>query len=141
MGYGPFSGFTPHAFVGHRRLVMIGAGIGITPFLSMLRFELVNNDFRRVWLYYSVRDSADAPYDQEIADLSLKADSWVDYVLWDSKARGRLTAAAVHEEASPFGDYAVMLCGANPFIRDMRTQFRALGLPESRIITEEFQLR
>jgi len=35
----------------------------------------------------------------------------------------------------------VMLCGANPFIRDMRTQFRALGLPESRIITEEFQLR
>ena len=27
-------------------------------------------------------------------------------------------------------DYAVMLCGTNAFIRDMRTQFRALGLPE-----------
>jgi predicted ferric reductase len=139
--YGPFGGFTPHAFVGQRRLVLIGAGIGITPFLSMLRFELVNNDFRRVWLYYSVRDRGDAPYDHELADLSQKADSWVDYMLWESKARGRLTAATVHEEASPFGDYAVMLCGTNAFIRDMRTQFRALGLPDSRIIAEEFQLR
>ena len=64
-----------------------------------------------------------------------------DYVLWDSKARGRLTAAAVHEEASPFGDYAVMLCGTNAFIRDMRIRFRALGLPDSRVIAEEFQLR
>ncbi len=62
-------------------------------------------------------------------------------MLWDSKARGRLTAAAVHEEASPFGDYAVMLCGTNAFIRDMRIQFRALGLPDSRVIAEEFQLR
>ena len=139
--YGPFGGFSPHAFVGHRRLVLIGAGIGITPFLSMLRFELVNNDFRRVWLYYCVPNATDAVHDAELADLSMRSDSWVDYVLWASATRGRLTAKAIHAEAAPFGDYAVMLCGTNAFLHDMRAQFRALGLPDARIIAEEFQLR
>jgi predicted ferric reductase len=139
--YGPFGGFTPHHFVGYRRLVLIGAGIGITPFLSMLRFELVNSDFRRVWLYYAVRDRAEAVHHAEIEDLALRADSWVDYELWTSKERGRLTAAAIHAQAGELGDYAVMLCGTNAFLQDMRAQFRALGLPDGRIIAEEFQLR
>jgi predicted ferric reductase len=139
--YGPFGGFTPHAFVGYRRLVLVGAGIGITPFLSILRFELVNNDFRRVWLYYSVRDRAEAPYDTELHDLAARADSWVDYHLWESKRQGRLTAADIHAEAGKLGDYAVMLCGTNAFLHDMRAQFRQLGLPDARIIAEEFQLR
>jgi ferredoxin-NADP reductase len=34
-----------------------------------------------------------------------------------------------------------MLCGTNAFLHDMRAQFRALGLPDARIIAEEFQLR
>jgi ferredoxin-NADP reductase len=34
-----------------------------------------------------------------------------------------------------------MLCGSNPFIRDMRRQFRALGVPARRILAEEFQIR
>ena len=54
--YGPFGGFTPHRFAHFRRLVCIGSGIGITPFLGMLAFELSNRDFRRIWLYYVVRN-------------------------------------------------------------------------------------
>ena len=58
--YGPFGGFTSHRFAHFRRIVCIGAGIGITPFLGMLAFELSNHDFRRIWLYYVVRDDEDA---------------------------------------------------------------------------------
>ena len=54
--YGPFGGFTPLRYAGYRRIVCIGAGIGITPFLGMLAFELRNHDFRRIWLYYVTRD-------------------------------------------------------------------------------------
>ncbi len=139
--YGPFGGFTPNAFVGYRRLVLIGAGIGVTPFLSMLRFELANNDFRRIWLYYCVRDRAEAVYDSEIAGSYEQADSWVDYTLWVSGERGRLTAQMVADAVAPFDDYAVMLCGSRAFMTDLRAQFRALGLPDSRIIFEEFDLR
>jgi len=139
--YGPFGGFTPHAFVKHRRLVLIGSGIGITPFLAMLRFELTNNDFRRIWLYYIVRDRADAGYDNEIRGSYLEADSYIDYELWVTKERGRITAEAIAGALGPIDDYAVMLCGTVPFNRDLTRQFRALGVPSERIISEEFAFR
>jgi predicted ferric reductase len=135
--YGPFGGFTPHRFAQYRRLVFIGSGIGITPFLSMLAFEETNRDFRRIWLYYVVRDRAHAPYDEEICSSYLKADSFIDYALWESATRGRLTAARVMEDVAPLDNYAVMLCGRPEFVADMTRQFHERGVPLERIISEE----
>jgi predicted ferric reductase len=139
--YGPFGGFTSHRFAPFRRIVCIGAGIGITPFLGMLAFELNNRDFRRIWLYYVVRDDQDAVYDSEIRESYLEAESYIDYALWPTARRGRITAAEVASEIAPLQDYAVMLCGQLGFISDLARQFRALGLPRDRIITEEFEFR
>jgi predicted ferric reductase len=139
--YGPFGGFTSHRFAPFRRLVCIGAGIGITPFLGMLAFELNNRDFRRIWLYYVVRDDQDAVYDSEIRQSYLEAESYIDYELWPTASRGRITAAQIAAEVAPLDDYAVMLCGQVRFISDLARQFRALGLPRDRIITEEFEFR
>jgi predicted ferric reductase len=139
--YGPFGGFTPQRFENFRRLVCIGAGIGITPFLGMLAFEQNNRDFRRIWLYYVAHTDADAVYDAEIRNSYLNAESYVDYLLWPTAQNGRLTAKAVAEQVAPFADYAVMLCGRKAFVSDMSRQFRAFGVPRSRIITEELQFR
>lgn len=139
--YGPFGGFSPHTFTGYRRLVLIGAGIGITPFLSMLQFELTNNDFRRIWLYYVVRDKEDAGYDDEIRASYLNADSYIDYELWVTQEQGRITASAIAEAIAPIDDYAVMLCGTIPFTNSMGQQFRELGVPAERIIAEELAFR
>jgi predicted ferric reductase len=139
--YGPYGGFTPNEFVGERRLLWIGAGIGITPFLAMLAFEQANNDFRRIWLTYVARTADDAPYDAEIRAAVPQADSYIDYALWLTAERGRPTATALAAEAAAIGDYAVMLCGPRAFLGDMRRQFRALGVPDSRIIAEEFDIR
>jgi ferredoxin-NADP reductase len=35
----------------------------------------------------------------------------------------------------------VMLCGQQSFIGDIARQFRELGVPRDRIITEEFEFR
>ncbi|HEY6366984.1 MAG TPA: ferric reductase-like transmembrane domain-containing protein [Candidatus Binatia bacterium] len=139
--YGPFGGFTPHRFAPFRRLVFIGAGIGITPFLGMLAFELSSHDFRRIWLYYVARDEQDAVYDSEIRESYLDAESYIDYILWTTATRGRITAAQIAAEIAPLDDYAVMLCGQVAFISDLARQFRALGLSHDRIITEEFEFR
>ena len=37
--------------------------------------------------------------------------------------------------------YAVMLCGQLRFVADLSRQFRALGVPRERIITEELEFR
>lgn len=139
--YGPFGGFTPHRFGRFRRLVLIGGGIGITPFLGMLAFELSNRDFRRIWIYYVVRDRADAVFDAEIGENYLSTESYVDYALWCTSEQGRITAAAIAEELAPLDDYAVMLCGQMAFVHDLARQFRALGVPSERIITEELAFR
>jgi predicted ferric reductase len=139
--YGPFGGFTSHRFAPFRRLVFIGAGIGITPFLGMLAFELSNRDFRRIWLFYVVRDEQEAVYDSEIRESYLAAESYIDYTLWLTGSRGRITAAQIAAEIAPLQDYAVMLCGQVRFISDIARQFRALGLSRDRIITEEFEFR
>ncbi len=139
--YGPFGGFTPLHFARFRRLVWVGSGIGITPFLGMLAFETSNEDFRRIWLTYVVRETEDAVYDAEIRDRFLDADSYVDYRLWTTADQGRITAAAIAAMVAPLDDYAVMLCGSAPFVADLARQFRALGLTSDRIIIEELQFR
>lgn len=99
--YGPFGGFTPHRFARFRRLVLVGAGIGITPFLGMLNFELSSRDFRRIWLYYVVRNDEDAVFDAEIRQNHLDAESYIDYVLWTTARQGRISAAAIAAEIAP----------------------------------------
>jgi ferredoxin-NADP reductase len=135
------AGSLPTASLIFRRIVCIGAGIGITPFLGMLAFELSNHDFRRIWLYYVVRDDEDAVYDSEIRESYLEAESYIDYALWPTARRGRITAAQVASEVAPLEDYAVMLCGQVRFISDLARQFRAIGVPSDRIITEELEFR
>jgi len=138
--FGPFGGFTSHRFATFRRLVCIGGGIGITPFLGMLAFELSNHDFRRIWLYYVVRNEQDAVYDAEIRESYLSAESYIDYELWATGSRGRITAAEIASQVALDG-YAVMLCGQMGFVADLARQFTALGVPRERIITEEFEFR
>lgn len=139
--FGPFGSFTPQRFHPYRRMVWIGAGIGITPFLGMLSFELSNDDFRRIWFYYIARSKQEAVYDTEIRERFLKADSFIDYHLWLTSEQGRLTAKQIAEEVAPLDDYAVMICGRALFANDMRHQFRKLGLPREKIIMEELQFR
>ncbi|QPM91833.1 ferredoxin reductase family protein [Pseudooceanicola algae] len=138
--FGSFGGFTQSHFAPYRRMVWIGAGIGITPFLGMLEFEKSNDDFRRIWFYYITRTPEDAVYDSEIRDRFLEADSYIDYNQWTTTDRGRLTAAQIMEEVE-LGDFAVMLCGSSPFVEDMVKQFLALGVPAERIIYEHLQFR
>lgn len=139
--YGPFGGFTLHRFAHFRRIVCIGAGIGITPFLGMLAFERSNQDTRRIWLYYVVRNEADAVYDAEINGSCLQAVSLIDYTMWSTAQRGRITAAIVAAAHKPDENYAIMLCGQTAFVSDLKQQFRSLGIARERIITEDLQFR
>ncbi len=138
--YGPFGGFSLLEFTGYRRLVWIGFGIGVTPFLSMLKFEQHNTDFRRIWFYYLVRKPDEAVYAEEINELCEVSDSYIDLIVWPSGERGRLTAAQIADDVG-FDDYAVMLCGTRPSVENLSHQFKELGLPSTRIISEELQFR
>ncbi len=139
--YGPFGDFTLHQLGMRRRLIWIGGGIGVTPFLSMLAFEATNNDFRKVWLFYCVKNNADAVYHDEIEKCINTADSYIDYVKWASDERGLLTVKAIIDLAGPIDDYAIMMCAPPMMMRALRTQLLEAGVPSNRIIFEDFHFR
>ncbi len=139
--YGPFGGFNMMRFMGYRRVVWIATGIGVTPFMSMLKFEQHNRgDIRQIWFYYLVRNEDQAIYRQEIEDLCKGANSVVNLTVWESSQHGRLSATQIAEDVG-FDDYAVMMCGTRAAVEDLSRQFMDLGLPQSRIISEELQFR
>ncbi|MEO8134614.1 MAG: ferric reductase-like transmembrane domain-containing protein [Betaproteobacteria bacterium] len=139
--YGPFGQFTLHQLGEHRRLLLIGGGIGVTPFLSMLAFEATNDDFRRLWLFYAVRREQDAVYHAEIENQIASADSYVDYVKWLSDERGKLTADEIIRITGPIDDYAIMICGPQAMALALRRQFIARGIRPNRIVYEDFAFR
>jgi len=138
--FGPFGGFTPFRFQQYQRMIWVGAGIGITPFLSMLAFERSTVGFRQISLYYVARSAEDAVYDREIRENCSRASDTIDYVLWLTREQGRLTATRIAADVER-DDYAVMLCGTMLFVDALVSQFRELGVPRERIITEELQFR
>ena len=113
--FGPFGGFTPFRFQQHQRMVWVGAGIGITPFLSMLAFERSTLGFRQISLYYVARTAEDAVYDREIREHRSQTSDTIDYALWQTREQGRLTATRIAADMAR-DDYAVMLCGTMPFV-------------------------
>ena len=107
----------------------------------MLAFEMTNNDFRKIWLFYSVQRNEDAVYDREIEQQIAAADSYIDYVKWVSNECGRMTADAILEITGPIDDYAIMICGPSAMARGLRRQFVQKGFRASRIVYEDFAFR
>jgi predicted ferric reductase len=138
---GPFGRFSVvhHAA---ERFLFISAGVGSTPFASMLRFLSDTGDSRPV-LYLCVnRTEVDIAFREELA--RLPANVKVVHVLsqpgpgW-SGARGRLDEAALRRLAgSSLDGAAVFLCGPPAFMSSARRALRSLGVPRARIHRERF---
>lgn len=138
--YGPYGGFTLLATVGFERVVCVGAGIGIAPFLGMLQFEHTDNDERPISVTYLVRDRTQAVYHDEL-EVTARALDRVSYRLWVTGESGRISARDIVGEGIDPGRTAFMLCGTASFTADISAQLRAAGVPRSSIFAEGFAFR
>ena len=140
---GPFGRFSVlhHAA---ERFVFISAGVGCTPFASMLRFLSDSGDPRPVLSLCVNRTEADIAFREELA--RLPANMKVLHLLsqpgpkWPG-ARGRLDEAALRRLAgSSLDGAAVFLCGPPAFMSSARRSLRNLGVPRGRVHFERFAL-
>ncbi|MBX4215964.1 hypothetical protein KW797_03370 [Candidatus Parcubacteria bacterium] len=126
-------------------LVMIAAGIGVTPFRSMLQDAAARAPSRRMALFHTIRTSDDALFEKEFAALG---DTLADFSLsrfvtreaapsLPSARQGRMTAHDVLS-AVPSANAEFLVCGSIPFTRDMWRALRAEGVSEDKIYTEAF---
>ena len=157
---GPYGKFSEKFLKADRECILIGGGIGITPMIGM--WDQAMNSFdhghRRsdsswvspiVHLFYSVKDKDEASFDNDIRDCVLKSHfhgferfekRGHSYDLYDVSRQGYLTAEYVAEAVPNYKEAYIFLCGPKPMMDGLIRQFQELGVPRSRIITEDFSM-
>jgi ferredoxin-NADP reductase/MOSC domain-containing protein YiiM len=133
---------------GETPVVLLSAGIGVTPVLAMLHALAAEASKRQVWWLYGTRNGREHPFAEEARTL-LKAltgrHSHVCYSAPDPEDRpnadfdtaGRLDMKVVGQLHLPRdGDFYI--CGPATFMSDLTEGLAALGVARDRIHTEMF---
>lgn len=146
---GPYGSFTlPES----GPIVLIGAGVGVTPLLSML--ETIADDEeqlahhsaerREVHLWLGNRDEASITGLDRIEALQARMPLQVVHVLskpsdsWTG-ARGHIDDAFIREHLpEDHGDHTYLVCGPDPLMDAAEHALLAAGVPRGRIDSERF---
>ena len=126
--------------------VFIAGGIGIAPFMSLLRSLADRRDPRPVLLVYGVKRWEDAPFQEELRELEGRMNLDVLFVLeeahegWEGET-GFVTEAVLrrHLPQESFERH-VFICGPNPMIDAVERALVACGVPERNVTAERFAL-
>ncbi|MGJ7551412.1 2Fe-2S iron-sulfur cluster-binding protein [Pseudomonas alloputida] len=144
----PMGSFTLNS-TSDRPVVLIGAGVGITPLIAMLRELLANGQGRRIHLFQGARSLSDLPFQQELAELRQQAGTGLRV----HRSLSQPEADAVHgrdyEHTGRLGieqikatlaldDYDFYLCGPASFTQDIYEGLRGVHVPDARIHAETF---
>jgi predicted ferric reductase len=127
-------------------LVFIAGGIGITPFMSMLRDLRDKGLERNVLLIWANKTERDIAFRAELKEMaSDMASLRVVHVLsrqqdWPGE-RGYVDADLLQRYLAEMRDPQVFLCGPPAMTKGVLRALHALGIPRSRIHYEQFALR
>ncbi len=129
-------------------LVLIAAGIGITPMVAMLEELSTENPLRSVHFLYSTQNKAAYPL-RDTVDAVMKGlprgakavfftkPGPDDHLGQDFDASGRITPASIRNFCQdPDADFYI--CGPASFMQDITAALRQIGVIEPRIHTESF---
>jgi ferredoxin-NADP reductase/MOSC domain-containing protein YiiM len=133
---------------GDTPVVLLSAGIGVTPVLAMLHVLAAEASTREIWWLYGTRNRREHPFAEETRSL-LKAlahgRSHIRYSAPDPEDRpgmdfdapGRLDMRALQElSLPPGGDFYI--CGPSAFMSDLTAGLAASGVAPGRIHSEIF---
>ena len=130
---------------GPRPVVLISAGVGATPVLSMLHALAADRDSRPVWWVHGARNGDEHAFAAEVDDLlarladghRLVAYSKADAPSAEHDVSGRVDLAALERAGVPT-DADYYLCGPDGFMRAIGAALAARGVTPDRIATEVF---
>ena len=135
---GPYGRFNP--LRGPEKQVWVAGGIGITPFLSVLR-TMAPGHGKTIRLHYCVRAAREALFFDE---LEARADELggVTITRFDSDTGARVDADVIGNDlGGALADWSYYFCGPKPMIVAVSGGLTERGVPAHRIHREEFELR
>jgi ferredoxin-NADP reductase len=128
-------------------VLLISAGIGVTPVLAMLNHLAAAKSTREVWWIHTARDATQHPFAEEAHQLLQSLPRAHERIFYTSAeadplptgtvVRGRPTLAALTRLGLPT-DANAYLCGPTQFMDDMRGALAEIGIAPDRLHTELF---
>jgi ferredoxin-NADP reductase/predicted pyridoxine 5'-phosphate oxidase superfamily flavin-nucleotide-binding protein len=129
-------------------LVLVSAGVGVTPMMSVLHAVAAEGGDRPVWFVHGARNGLHHPFAQEVRELSANRPAFNVHVAYsrprpddrigrdyDSEGRvdGALLARLVENVEAHY-----FLCGPTRFMADIQSDLERQGICPERIHTETF---
>jgi ferredoxin-NADP reductase/MOSC domain-containing protein YiiM len=133
---------------GDTPVVLLSAGIGVTPVLAMLHALADEASTREIWWLYGTRNGREHPFAEETRGLLKALAHCHSHICYSSPnpedrpnvdfdAPGRLNMRMLQERHLPAnGDFYV--CGPSAFMSDLTAGLASLGVTRDRIHTEIF---
>jgi ferredoxin-NADP reductase/MOSC domain-containing protein YiiM len=129
-------------------VLLISAGIGVTPILAMLDQLAGRHSDRDIWWLHGARGPREHPFAAEAHDLLASLPHAREHVFYSNATpserhrahatAGRLTKEALAELDIPAGASAY-ICGPVSFMTDMRGALTSISVDPARIHTELFE--
>jgi ferredoxin-NADP reductase/MOSC domain-containing protein YiiM len=133
---------------GQGAVVLLSAGVGATPVMSMLHALAAERSRREVWWIYGARNRVDHPFAEESRSLLKQLSRGRGYIVYsrpdatdqvgaDFDAPGHIDTALV-EKIGVSQDSDFYLCGPSSFLQNMRDGLRNWGVFAENVHTEIF---
>jgi predicted ferric reductase len=148
---GPFGMFFQRDGMEKDQLWVAG-GIGIAPFLSMLRSiaalprmygHQAGKLAPKIDLYYCTKDKDEAVYLEEILALQKKVEGFrvISFCSRDGGERKHINADIIESAIGSFEGREVYMCGPSRMMNDLKKQFIAMDVPNGMIHFESFDFQ
>jgi ferredoxin-NADP reductase len=128
----------------HQKVAGIAGGIGITPFVSMIRYMIENNEHRDFVLFYLIANEKEYAYQdvwKQATSLGVKVIPVVtspDTISSWKGLKGRLTPELIQQQLPDYKDRQFYLSGPNGLVQFFRSTLRRLSLQRQAIHTDYF---
>lgn len=129
-------------------LAFFAGGIGVAPFVGILRYASERQDKRAMHLVYSCRSEGDVPFYDELVQLARKNGNIELTFVFDEGPtthipgvqvlRGNVCDIATSSANIDFARTTFMLCGPGGYMKALTKAIHGRGVPYERIITEAF---
>jgi predicted ferric reductase len=143
---GPYGSFVPDRYDDYDALVLIAGGVGIAPIMSILRSMADRGDTTPTTLLYGSQSWELASFREQLTELEKVLDLKVIHVLerppedWEGEV-GYVTRDMLERYLpDPSRNYRVFLCGPTGMLNAVEESLQDVGVPESNIHLERFDL-
>lgn len=137
---GPSGAFHADPAAAHE-VVLVAAGSGVTPMMSMIRSLLAAPVAGRIALLYSNRDEEEVIFADELLRLEKESPERLSVTHVLTREHGRLDAAGVHTWLTglrPAEDAGYYVCGPDGLMDTVQGVLTELGVPDGRVHRERY---